>query len=211
MLEAHEVLPPKLADASTNYANRTQSQVKTRALRRIHAEYHSAAVMDSRRIPFSLDIPSDASPGFRVTLDEGSSEAGSGGLEWRVRMCFLVAMGFSSGEDDDEYDEAGLGLGTTRHLVRDGSGGDWGTSWKATPGLAPITRGGTSDSQYRQNPTTVGSSSWSLFSTRLVDQAAEEDVEGWKECPVETVECEVGITVWPGNTLYRPAQLDFPV
>ncbi|KAG9006674.1 hypothetical protein FRB94_000509 [Tulasnella sp. JGI-2019a] len=192
ILEAHEVLPTRLG------MSKNQPQVKTRALRRVHAQFQSSMVMDSQRISFSLDIPSDASPGFRVAMEDG----GNGGLEWRVRMCFLVAMG---SEMDDE------GETSSRHLVRDGSGGDWGTSWKATPGLAPITRtDGPAENPYRQAASS-SSSPWSLFTTRLVDQAAEDDVEGWQECVVETVECEVGITVWPGNTLYRPPQLDFNI
>lgn len=200
MLEAHEILPSPLDQKAPSQ----QAQVaKTRALRRVHAQYHSSIAMDSRRIAFSLDIPSDASPAFRVTLDDAAASEISGpvpgGLEWRVRMCFLVSMGSEQWGDGS----------ATRHLVRDGSGGEWGTSWKATPGLAPITRSGDSgDNPYSKQH---GGSGWSLFSTRLIDQPAEDDVDGWRECSGETVECEVGIDVWPGNTLYRPAQLDFNV
>ena len=200
MLEAHEAVPSALSQPSAAY--------RSRGLRRIHAEHHASMVLDSLRVPFNLDIPSDASPGFRVGIEDSDSGA-DGGLEWKVRMTFLVAMG---GED---------GSGT-RHLVRDGLGGEWGHSWKATPSLAPLSRGGTAIGgggiYYR--PSTAASatsSAWSLFSSRstadvtpLGDSAQEGDWD-WREASTETVECEVGITVWPGNTLYKPALCDFEV
>ncbi|KAI0294813.1 Rgp1-domain-containing protein [Russula brevipes] len=35
--------------------------------------------------------------------------------------------------------------------------------------------------------------------------------EGWRELAVETVECEVPVTVWPGNTAFRPEDVVFDV
>ncbi|KAG8905565.1 hypothetical protein FRB99_008670 [Tulasnella sp. 403] len=204
VLEAHEIIPPRLVQSTTGTP--TLQFTKSRSLRRVHAEHHSSAVSDCSRITFTLDIPSDASPGFRITVDDGSDAGGlAGGLEWKVRICFYVAFGSPRTSD-------GSGPSRMRHLIRDGAGGEWGTSWKATPSLAPLTRtrtSGVATSRPPSSPVTAPSG-WSFFS-RSVDHATEKDIEGWHECPTETIECEVGITVWPGNTLYRPATLDFEV
>ena len=43
----------------------------------------------------------------------------------------------------------------------------------------------------------------------------EVDIGGgdqdWSELRVETVECEVPIVVWPGNTAFRPLEVVFDV
>jgi len=195
MLESQEVIPSLLLNEESG-----PSYLKTRGLRRLHAEHHSSMAIESSRIPFTLDIPSDASPGFCVAFSDGTESGTPGGLEWKVRICLLVAIGTAT--DDPSR--------STRHLIRDGAGGEWGMSWKGTTTLAPLTRGGLNVRQYPAN-SSASSSGWSLFSSRNVDQASEKDVQGWGECAAETVECEVGITVWPGNTLFRPTQLDFEV
>jgi hypothetical protein len=51
----------------------------------------------------------------------------------------------------------------------------------------------------------------------LTDEEAEGEVdlgageEGWRELAVETVECEVPVVVWPGNTAFRPEDVIFDV
>ncbi|KAG9018182.1 hypothetical protein FRB90_011931 [Tulasnella sp. 427] len=203
VLETQETLPPQIAEQA--------AQARARGLKRVHAEHHSSMVMDSLRAPFMLEIPSDASPGFRVAVDSApnSRQQAAGGLEWRVRMCFLVAIGSPPAPSDDGSLKA-----STRHLVRDGPIGDWGSSWKATPTLAPLTVGDGAGVAINGHPyyrsAAGSSSSWTFFSSsRNLDH--QRDLEGWTECTAETVECEVGITVWPGNTLYRPTPLDFEV
>ena len=44
-----------------------------------------------------------------------------------------------------------------------------------------------------------------------VDLGAGEEDEGWREIAVETVECEVPVMVWPGNTAFRPEDVVFDV
>ena len=87
MLEAHESLP------STFFPTNPTS---LRHLKRIHAEHHSSFTLNTLRTTFSLDIPSDASPAFRVCVGAGTGGSGSasasGGLEWKVRLCLLVAV-----------------------------------------------------------------------------------------------------------------------
>lgn len=93
MLETYERLPDLLT-----------REVKPGGLRRIQAEQHGECVLGLRRTHFSLDIPSDASPGFGVSVNS----QGKGGLEWRVRVCFLVGDGSSK-------------------LEPVGTGGEWGS------------------------------------------------------------------------------------
>lgn len=46
-----------------------------------------------------------------------------------------------------------------------------------------------------------------------VDESGEVDIgggeKGWEELRVETVECEVPIRVWPGNTAFKPLEVTF--
>jgi hypothetical protein len=43
-----------------------------------------------------------------------------------------------------------------------------------------------------------------------VDFGAGEEDE-WREIAVETVECEIPVMVWPGNTAFRPEDVVFDV
>lgn len=49
----------------------------------------------------------------------------------------------------------------------------------------------------------------------VVDETGEVDIggggQGWSELRVETVECEVPIRVWPGNTAFKPLEVIFDV
>ena len=69
----------------------------------------------------NLSSPSFASTGV-TTL---------GGLVWKVRLCLLV--GIASGHS--VVGPQGIRF---RTLNRDGPRGDWGSSWVATPGFAPL-------------------------------------------------------------------------
>jgi hypothetical protein len=57
--------------------------------RRVQAEQHNDITLNLKRVFFALDIPSDASPGFDISLDG----PGPGGLQWRLRICLLVGGG----------------------------------------------------------------------------------------------------------------------
>ncbi|GJJ07832.1 hypothetical protein Clacol_002037 [Clathrus columnatus] len=85
-LESHEH-PPWLSSSTSQ------------AIRRIHTDYQSSGTVNSRRVAFSLDIPSDGSPGFGVFARGGSENDGhpvepttNGGHEWKVRLTLLVAV-----------------------------------------------------------------------------------------------------------------------
>lgn len=100
LLETQELIPETLSKES-----------KPSSLRRIQAEQHGDVVINLSRTQFSLDIPSDASPGFGVNV----GGEGRGGLDWRVRICLLVGDGGSA-------------------LDPVGADGEWGTSEAAGDG-----------------------------------------------------------------------------
>lgn len=133
LLESHERIPESL-----------RADAKTSALRRVQAEQHDAMVINLKRTSFALDIPSDASPGFGLSIDG----RGEGGLDWRVRICFLVGNGSTA-------------------LDTLGVDGDWGGS----------------------------------------DAAGDGEGLG----TLETVECEVGITVLPAHTVFASNPVSFPI
>ncbi|KAH7884076.1 Rgp1-domain-containing protein [Phlebopus sp. FC_14] len=208
ILEAQETLPSHIASAGN-----------VRHMRRVHAEHHSSFVAATLRTTFSLDIPSDASPAFQVQLGEaGQKSSGStGGLCWRVRLRLLVAVAAESSQADAD----GVFL---KHLVRDGPPGEWGTAFKASLSIAP-------QEHAKPEEGKPPSSTWTQFLMTSFLGAGEreyhdgdEDVEEegqwkdqgdhddeWKELRVETVECEVPISVWPGNTAFKAMDVVFDV
>ncbi|KAH9836631.1 Rgp1-domain-containing protein [Rhodofomes roseus] len=215
MLEAHESLPGSLCPATTS-----------RQMRRVHAEHHSSFLPSTLRTTFSLDIPPDASPAFQV--DVGADQGGGrpGGLEWKVRLCLLVAVASPTAR-------VGADGARLRHLVRDGPGGQWGASWKAASTIAPMERPDLRAAQAgaaAQSPVTPGTAaSWlSYFTAPLMGPAStfhdgDEDAsdeggtvigdseEEWREVKAEMVECEVPIRVWPGNTAFKATEVVFDV
>jgi RAB6A-GEF complex partner protein 2 len=204
-------------------------------MHRVHAEHHSSFVHSCLRTTFTLDIPSDASPAFQVSIGDGISThtaAPTGGLEWKVRLCLLVAVAADSSDPGPQ----GVRM---KHLVRDGPRGEWGSSWKAAASIAPMERpdtgkqeqqatqiqtwgqffaasflGGSEqephdDDQDNEDTTVNGEGMWDG------DGEAQRDFgggdEGWKDIKVETVECEVPIKVWPGNTAFKAMDVVFDV
>jgi RAB6A-GEF complex partner protein 2 len=186
-------------------------------MRRVHAEHHSSFVLSTLRTTFALDIPPDASPAFQINIGESAQK---GGLEWRVRLCLLVAVASESSNSGTQ----GVRM---KHLVRDGPKGEWGSSWKATRGIAPMERP-------VQEPGTripAASQSWtSFFATAFLGVEEADNTEGaetegqmgietdygggedgWVDVRVETVECEVPIKVWPGNTAFKAMDVVFDV
>jgi len=73
----------------------------------------------------------------------------------------------------------------------------------------------------RVNVTSQKSMSWSAYFVNTLLGANEEgeeeekenggEEEGWKEVKVETVECEVPIRVWAGNTVFKAMEVEFDV
>jgi len=194
---------------------------------RVHAEHHSSFVLSSLRTTFTLDIPSDASPAFQVKIGDGSPvPTPTGGLEWKVRLCLSVAVAAESSVVSPE----GVRI---KHLVRDGQRGEWGSSWKATASIAPMEHPDDSMKNSSQQTQTWGQFlSASFLGTENDDHdedgegmsgegvwdgdgESQRDFgggdEGWKDIKVETVECEVPIKVWPGNTAFKATDVVFDV
>lgn len=210
MLESQETLPSQIASAGN-----------LRHMRRVHAEHHASLVSSVLRTTFALDIPSDASPAFQVQLgDAGRGSKPSaivGGLLWRVRLSLLVAVAAESSQISAD----GVRL---KQLVQDGPAGEWGTSYKAYPFIAPKER------PRKDDQTVQPSSTWTQFLVSSFlgtaereyhdgDEEVEEeepkpkgdDEDEWTDVRVETVECEVPINVWPGNTAFKAMDVVFDV
>ena len=200
-------------------------------MHRVHAEHHSSFVLSSLRTTFALDIPSDASPAFQVTIGDGSpAPTPTGGLEWKVRLCLLVAVAAESSTVSPE----GVRM---KQLLRDGEKGEWGSSWKAAASIAPMERpdAGTREQMQQQQQTWGQYLVASLLGTGEKEEGEGEEGEGeeegegtgfwdgegrrdfgggdegWKDVKVETVECEVPIKVWPGNTAFKATDVVFDV
>lgn len=220
MLETNESLPSTIA-----------RQSNSRLLRRSHAEFHCSLVSSALRVTCSLDIPPDASPAFQIEvngepgyLEQRLPPGVAGGLEWKVRLCLLVAVASESTRQGSD----GVRL---KSFVRDGPRGEWGSSWRGTSVIAPMQY----PTHHLEDGTTLsgpptGLRSWATYLASPFlgaspdnyedgteagdydggDPIAEGD-EGWTAVKVETIECEVPIKVWPGNTAFKAADVVFEV
>jgi hypothetical protein len=83
-LESHEIIPEALLPLSASSSGRA----KHPNLSKLHAEFRASYAVNTSRLSFSLDIPSDSTPDFHITAGH---EGFKGGLEWKVRISFLVA------------------------------------------------------------------------------------------------------------------------
>jgi len=193
----------------------------TRQLRRTHAEHHSSLVSSTLRTIFALDIPPDASPAFQIDVQgepgylEPPIPVGPGGLEWKVRLCLLVAVG----SDQSRRGTSGVRLKT---LVPDGPSGEWGITWRGAPSIAPLEQingattidtpnGLRSWASYLASPFTGAGSERYRDGDGLDEEDEREAEEEWSTVKVETVECEVPIKVWPGNTAFKASDVVFNV
>lgn len=189
---------------------------------RKHAEHHAALAIGAQRAAFSLDIPSDGTPSFSLTATETSSlpngtasslngrwapnghmpthngngiikskTALEGGLQWRVRVALVVCMSSRA-----------------RHVVRDGLGNEWGEAWRAGE-LAPV---GPASSK---SAVASGGGGWGSFfvgwtgeDESIEGEEKQDEEEKWVKLNLETLECELPITVFPGSTAYQPNGFD---
>ncbi|KAJ3783365.1 Rgp1-domain-containing protein [Lentinula aff. detonsa] len=245
-LETHESLPYPISTTPNTTA-------ATRQLKRVHVEYHSSFVLSTLRTTFALDIPSDASPAFQIKVGDDnlhSINADSlpkpkleGGLEWKVRLCLLVAVA-------KETSDTGTEGVRFKSLVRDGPRGEWGSAWKAPISAAPREKPTSTDSssgQQQQQQQGVVKSWTSFIAASFLDSLDDVDDDDrwagneghhvsydgikpnraggvgvgvnfgggmeakWQEVKLETVECEVPVRVWPGNTAFKPVDVVFDV
>ncbi|KAI0307460.1 Rgp1-domain-containing protein [Multifurca ochricompacta] len=219
MLEAHETLPSEIA-APPDARHMSY-------MRRVHAEHHASFMPQTLRTTFALDIPSDAAPAFRLSLGGASSE---GGLAWKVRLCLLVAVATPDAQVRCMEREGPRGQWGSTWIATDTLAPRERLSKIVEPASAPHAP--------KARSTSPATRSWASFlaSTFLSvsegafhdgdeeppdekdrDELAEGEAdlgggeEGWRELAVETVECEVPVMVWPGNTAFRPEDVVFDV
>ncbi|KAF5385589.1 hypothetical protein D9757_006750 [Collybiopsis confluens] len=268
-LETHEALPyPISTTPNTSSASRQ--------LKRVHVEHHSNFVLSTLRTTFALDIPSDASPAFQFKVGDDADHVIDGmqpkpklegGLEWKVRLCLLVAVA-------NESSDSGAEGVRFKSLVRDGPRGEWGSVWKAPVDVAPcekqvgVSSSAASSPQIPRQQQGVVQSWTSFLAASLLGNAEDyndsagrhhdddgypDDEDGddgesafphgarsrstkydgikpdhaggvgigvdfsggketrWQSVKLETVECEVPVRVWPGNTAFRPVDVVFDV
>lgn len=212
-LEAHESLPPGL-----QYTDSILSAGGARALRRVHAEHHESLTAFCTRTAFGLNIPSDASPEFWLCKQGGksNSKAGGdsddevdegpreqGGVSWRIRICLLVAL------------EPPGGTSPSTHLVRSShNGGSWATSYVARDSITPVVVRDHAPEPASDEPPPTPSSGWGSFLTSpfsLGGGSRKEMGRDVVETELSTVECEVPIRVWPGNTAFKAQDVVFDV
>lgn len=175
-LESHEVIPEPLLAPSASSSGR----VRQPDLRRNHAESRTTYAQFTNRTAFSLDIPSDATPGFSLSAGEGKR----GGLEWRVRIAFLVASG-PKRKSVDRRSRDGLS-----HANQDAP---------ERPMAKPA-------SSLHLTPT-EGDSDNAIYSAASSLVPLIKQPGGWAEAKAATVECEVPVQVLAGNTAFvvRPS------
>ncbi|KAJ3839772.1 Rgp1-domain-containing protein [Lentinula raphanica] len=246
-LETHESLPYPISTTPNTAA-------AIRQLKRVHVEHHSSFVLSTLRTTFALDIPSDASPAFQIKVgddhlhsintDTSPKPKLEGGLEWKVRLCLLVAVA-------KETSDSGTEGVRFKSLTRDGLRGEWGSTWKAPASAAPREKPKTVDySQLSPGPQQQQQGvvkSWTSFiAASFLDSLDDDDDDDglendehylsydgikpdlaggvgvgvnfsggreakWQEVRLETVECEVPVKVWPGNTAFKPVDVVFDV
>jgi hypothetical protein len=172
-LESHELIPEALLPLSASSSGRA----KQPPLARLHAEHRSSYTVNTSRLSFSLDIPSDATPDFGITA---GPEGFKGGVEWRLRIAFLVAVPRHHHHKHHDRHDNDQKHSNAVHLLPlpEGANDIDNTFFAASTGLPP-----------------------------LVPVMQDGEQVAWEECKVETVECEVPLRVIPGNTAFivRPS------
>ncbi|WRT67131.1 uncharacterized protein IL334_004097 [Kwoniella shivajii] len=213
-LESHELIPEPLLPPGN-----VQPQ-----LSRLHAEHRSSYVVSSSRLAFSLDIPSDATPGFSLAAGQGDK----GGLEWKVKLQFVVAVPHHHHQHHHDHRQqsnnrksestARTDKGHVKHkrqnqsvnlLPRNGSSNDHDNRfYSATNTLTPLLPlseplridgiSSNSDSDEKDLNLDRGEKPIKRRSSTTMR---------WEEMKTELVECQVPVKVLAGNTAFvvRPS------
>jgi hypothetical protein len=186
-------------------------------------------------VPFTLDIPSDASPAFELVDSSTGSDATSG-LEWKLNVVLQVGI------PPLQEEVLSKGKNQKRNLVKDGSQSEWGFCYTASDDAVPLERVGKTDQSNVQR--SMGWMSYLApgYFLKSAEGSKEERTEGsegesegepvrwkgkgkegeigqdglgelseWRRLIGENVEFEVPLRVWPGNTAFRPTDVVFEV
>ncbi|KAL7416950.1 Rgp1-domain-containing protein [Mrakia frigida] len=206
LLQTHEIIPSSLQSPATLSAS---PNLLNKPLKKTHADHHSSLTLHTTRLPFSLDIPSPGTaggagiaPSFVLRAGEGE-DIKAGGVEWKIRLSFLVSVPpkqhhhrSKSGEGGGDgaaavMPVAGVAVRPT-HLV---------PSWK-NPSLDPRHVGFEPASSIAP---VLPSSGGGMVEGRggRVETREKRDAGGgwWKEMRTEVVECDVPISVFPPSKL----------
>ncbi|OCF35443.1 hypothetical protein I316_02995 [Kwoniella heveanensis BCC8398] len=220
-LESHELIPQPLLPPPGNHQP---------PLTRLHAEHRSSYVVSSSRLAFSLDIPSDATPAFSLAAGEGDK----GGLEWKVKLQFVVAVppahsvahdtthrrkgssNFTRGGQSDEKQQQQQrqrqrqqSSSTAVSLLpspRSGIDHDH-RFYSASTTLAPLVPvTGSATATHNGSNTDYTDAKQAVARLDVVGGGAGGTTR-WVEMKTELVECEVPVKVLAGNTAFvvRPS------
>ncbi|KAH9964582.1 Rgp1-domain-containing protein [Russula dissimulans] len=233
MLEAHESLPSEIA---TPPDARNASY-----MRRVYAEHHASFMPQTLRTTFALDIPPDAAPAFRLSLGGAQSEGGLAWKVRLCLLVAVSApgaqvRGLAREGHRGQWGSAWIGGDSLAPRERPPPPRVADPPLEpSSPSLSPSLSSSQLPTAQRQTATSPQTRSWAaLFASTFLgmseggfhdgDEAATDDdadangevdlgggEEGWRELAVETVECEVPVTVWPGNTAFRPEDVVFDV
>jgi len=250
-LEALETLPEFLLDKSRRNNNHNHYNLRT-------VSTHSTSdCRRASRIAFTLDIPSDDTPGFEV--HDSSRPDAPKALEWQIRVSMLVGIPSHSGRGKQTRQ---------RSLIRDGVPSEWDYTYTSTGIFAPLTKQptakhtdpssgknsggwlsyfipsvlsvgtGSNDLEFlggSQNATGGSAARQPYPEKESIQELGERDQdrlgleknwkgkgrEGivepdglgeeseWRDMPLETIECVIPVKVWPGNTAFRPNEIEF--
>nr|XP_018263825.1 uncharacterized protein I303_03698 [Kwoniella dejecticola CBS 10117]OBR85983.1 hypothetical protein I303_03698 [Kwoniella dejecticola CBS 10117] len=190
-------------------------------LSRLHAEHQSSYVISSSRLSFSLDIPSDATPGFSLAAgDEGAH----GGLEWKVKLQFVVAMPqhhrphhhHHYHHDLDQFRNPANGHRRSESISRSDKPAMRPHDKHETISMLPVNAGTNSndnDNRFFTASTTLTPLLHISEPPRLngsanpIEGRHEKLRDRWEEMINELVECEIPVKVLAGNTAFivRPS------
>lgn len=217
------MIPENLLPLSASTSGRSRQP----PLGRLHAEHHSAYAIHTSRLAFSLDIPSDATPAFSLAA---GPDGFKGGLEWRVRLAFLVSVPPKKRHRKSQSGGASGGAGASGILggasAKPAQGGLKGSS--PVVHLVPREGQGSGHTHGHGHGHGQGKADGdnryfaaSEALTPLMPLEVGKDGKGsgpspkrsnggevaWEEMRTETMECEVPVKVLAGNTafLVRPS------
>ncbi|KAL1405293.1 Golgi membrane exchange factor (Ric1p-Rgp1p) subunit [Vanrija albida] len=193
-LETHEVVPESLLPPSASHAGKARSP----ELRRMHADSQSGYALHTSRISFTLDIPSDATPAFGVAA---GGEGRPGGVEWRVRLAFLVSSP-PSPKGNGHARRSSVGGRKSADARRSSSPEKRKSEDKRRPATSSISLLPVATGDGDNQPFVASAGLAPLFAP-----GGTTNPELWAETRAETVECEVPVQVLAGSTAFvvRPS------
>ena len=241
MLEAHESLPSEFAAAppATSKRQTSTSSHTRRVHAEHHASFMPQTLRTTFALDIPPDATPAFRLALGGAPPSSASEGGRGGLAWKVRLCLLVAVAAPDAQVRGMAREGPRGhWGSTwvptdslapRERERRPTKSDAEAEEESSPPPRSLAQATSSPAQTRSWASLFASTFFGMSEGGFHDSdevlTDEEDAEaeaagevdlgageeGWRELAVETVECEVPVMVWPGNTAFRPEDVVFDV